>query len=275
MAYKYSTGSVRRGDIYFEDDRMGAATYIDFGQDTITLRPSGAAQLYVEDEKVGIGTTSPDHTLHVTSPGTCHVKIESEAGYEAALKLSQDGQSSAYVWMPGSTSDLRFYINGEDVMHLDGDGNVGIGTTDPKNVLDVHVESSYFQGLADDEGGGLVVKAGSGTLTTGRLYYLHTDGTWTEANANSTVNGADQLLGIALGSSPTSHGVLLRGFFDAATAVLNYSAGKVLYVDTAGGKMNTTAPSAASAFVRMVGYCGITPNVIYFNPSKSWVEIAS
>ena len=137
MAYKYSTGSVRRGDIYFEDDRSGAQTYIDFGQDTITLRPSGAAQLYVEDEKVGIGTTSPDHTLHVTSPGTCHVKIESEAGYEAALKLSQDGQSSAYVWMPGSTSDLRFYVNGADVMHLDNDGNVGIGTTTPDYTLDV------------------------------------------------------------------------------------------------------------------------------------------
>ena len=137
MAYKYSTGSVRRGDIYFEDDRTGPQTYIDFGQDTITLRPSGTAQLYVEDEKVGIGTTSPDHTLHVTSPGTCHVKIESEAGYEAALKLSQDGQSSAYVWMPGSTSDLRFYLDGADVMHLDSDGNVGIGTTSPICAVDI------------------------------------------------------------------------------------------------------------------------------------------
>lgn len=203
MSYKYVTGSVRRGDIYYEDDRQGAQTYIDFGYDSIALRPSGSAILYAEADAIGIGTT------------------------------------------------------------------------DPKNVLDVHVESSYFQGLADDEGGGLVVKAGSGTLTTGRLYYLHTDGTWTEANANSTANGADQLLGIALGSSPTTHGVLLRGFFDAATSVLNFSAGKVLYVDTAGGKMNTTAPSAASAFVRMIGYCGITQNVIYFNPSKSWVEIAS
>jgi len=108
MSYKYSTGSVRQGDIYFEDDRVGAQTYIDFGQDTITLRPSGTAQLYVEDGKVGIGTTAPDHTLHVKSPGTCHVKIESEAGDEAALKIKSGGQSSAYIWQPGSTSDLRF-----------------------------------------------------------------------------------------------------------------------------------------------------------------------
>jgi len=40
MSYKFTTGSVRRGDIYFEDDRTGDPTYIDFGQDQITLRPS-------------------------------------------------------------------------------------------------------------------------------------------------------------------------------------------------------------------------------------------
>mgnify|MGYP003628595903 CR=1 FL=1 len=137
MSYKFTTGSVRKGDIYFEDDRQGEPTYIDFGLDTITLRPSGTAQLYTEHGKVGIGTTSPDHTLHVKSPGTCHVKIESEAGDEAALKIKSGGQSSAYIWQPGSTSDLRFYINGADVMHLDNDGNVGIGTTGPDRKLDV------------------------------------------------------------------------------------------------------------------------------------------
>jgi hypothetical protein len=135
VAYKWTTGSVNRGDVYYEDDRVGEPTYIDFGMDTITLRPSGTAQLYVEDGKVGIGTTSPDHTLHVKSPATCHVKVESEAGYEAALKIKSGGQSSAYVWMPGSTSDLRFYINGADVMHLDNDGKVGIGTTNPTEIL--------------------------------------------------------------------------------------------------------------------------------------------
>ena len=59
MSYKYTTGSVRRGDIYFEDDRVGEPTYIDFGQDTITLRPSGSQILHVTPDTVGIGTTCP------------------------------------------------------------------------------------------------------------------------------------------------------------------------------------------------------------------------
>ena len=48
MGYKFTTGSVRKGDIYFEDDRTGDPTYIDFGQDTITLRPSGSQIFYAK-----------------------------------------------------------------------------------------------------------------------------------------------------------------------------------------------------------------------------------
>ena len=65
MAYKWTTGSVNRGDIYFEDDRDGDKTYIDFGQDTVTLRPSGSQILYAQADAVGINTTSPADKLHV------------------------------------------------------------------------------------------------------------------------------------------------------------------------------------------------------------------
>jgi len=67
MSYKFSTGSVRQGDVYFEDDRDGQPTYIDFGQDTITLRPSGSQILYAQSDAIGIGTTSPTAQLHVSN----------------------------------------------------------------------------------------------------------------------------------------------------------------------------------------------------------------
>ena len=65
MSYKFSTGSVRQGDVYFEDDRDGQPTYIDFGQDSITLRPSGSQILYAQSDAVGIGTTTPSHKLTI------------------------------------------------------------------------------------------------------------------------------------------------------------------------------------------------------------------
>ena len=117
-----------------------------------------------------------------------------------------------------------------------------------------------------------MVKFGSGTLTAGKLYYL-SGSTWTETDADGVLNGADQLLGIALGSSPTSNGVLLRGFFDANSYLSNFSAGKAVYVSTTGGSMDTTAPNGSADYVRIVGYCTTTANVIYFNPSTTWVEL--
>ena len=104
--------------------------------DKIRFDTAGVERMIITDTgAVGIGTSSPDNTLHVKSPGTTHIKIESDAGSEAALKLKSGDEQSAYVWQPGSTSDLRFYVGGADRMHIDNDGKIGIGTTDPGELL--------------------------------------------------------------------------------------------------------------------------------------------
>ena len=150
------------------------------------------------------------------------------------------------------------------------DGSIGVGTETPVTKLDIHQNPTS---LANDTGGGEVVTFGTGTLTAGKLYYLNTSSTWSEVDADAVASGADQLLGIALGSSPSSDGVLIRGFFDAHSYLSNFSAGKAVYISTTAGGMDTTAPSGEGDFVRIVGYCTATSNVIYFNPSSAWVEL--
>lgn len=350
----------------------------------------GDANLYWDDSnnRVGIGTSTPDNTLHVKSAGTTHIKIESEAGNEAALKLKSGTEASAYVWQPGSTSDLRFYVNGADRMHLDNDGNVGIGTTSPdynlhvasagsavvlidgaanadaflrfgqnatlksyikqgsggnlvitnetsdkdiilsikddttereavringdvaevvinegsESLVDFRVESDsnthmlFVDGgnntlgintstpktsldlhhnptsLADNSGGGESVKFGTGNTTAGKLYYLN--GTaWAEIDASAAATGADQMVGIALGTT-SADGILIRGFFDATTYLSSFSAGKAVYMSETAASMTTTAPTTAGAIIRIMGYCTDTANVIYFNPSNNWIELA-
>ena len=168
-------------------------------------------------------------------------------------------------------SNISFYVSGT----LDGNndavflGRTGIGVSAPKTILDVHHDPT---GLANDTGGGEVVKFGSGTLTAGKLYYLN-GSSWAEVDADAVATGADQLLGIALGSNPAVNGVLIRGFFDANSYLSNFSAGKAVYISTIGGGMDTTAPSGGGDFVRIVGYCTTTANVIYFNPSNNWIEL--
>ena len=88
MSYKFSTGSVRRGDVYFEDDREGEPTYIDFGQDTITLRPSGSQILHAAAHAVGINTDQPDHTLSVVGNISASVHISASAFYGDGSNLT-------------------------------------------------------------------------------------------------------------------------------------------------------------------------------------------
>jgi hypothetical protein len=179
--------------------------------------------------------------------------------------------SDATVAAASIASDISFYVSGT----TDGNNNAvflgrtGVGTSTPKTALDVHHDPTA---LANDTGGGEVVNFGSGTLTAGKLYYL-SGSAWTETDADGVLQGADQLLGIALGSSPTTNGVLLRGFFDAHSYLSNFSAGKAVYVSTTAAGMDTTAPSGGGDFVRIVGYCTTTANVIYFNPSTTWIEL--
>jgi len=203
MSYKFSTGSVFQGDIYYEDDRHGARTWIDFGHDTISLRPSGSYALNVSASAVGIGTTAP------------------------------------------------------------------------KTGLDVHFDPTS---LANDTGGGEVVRFGAGpsggSTTAGKLYYLDTDGQWEEADADAlTTSGV--LLAIALGTTPGTHGMLLRGFFDVHSYFIGtFNEGVPVYVSTTAGSISVNAPSGTGDIVRIVGFCTTTANVIYFNPSNNTLELS-
>ncbi len=121
-------------------------------------------------------------------------------------------------------------------------------------------------------------------LTLGGLYYLHTDGTWDQANADSTCTdcGSKQLLGIGLGNSRTD-GVLTKGFARIPSSeILNIPGsgavdGLPLYVSDTAGHFDFNAPGNTGDFVRIVGYAidDYTNDVlIYFDPDKTWIERA-
>ena len=195
---------------------------------------------------VGVGTSVPKAVLHVSSSTTGSV-----------FRLdSTDSDNSSLLYVSASN-------------------DIGIAKDTPKIHLDVN--HGYLDWLADDTGGGESVTFGSAggvSLTTGKIYFLKNDGVWTQTDADSKTTGGNQLLGIALGTDPTSDGMLLRGFFKASTAVSDWDEGKPVYLSTTAGLGTTTAPSATGDFVRIVGYCTATTDIIYFNPSSTYVEIS-
>ena len=131
--------------------------------------------------------------------------------------------------------------------------------------------------LANDTGEGLIVtfgtESGGQPLSVGYVVYLTSAGVWEyiDADAASTTKG---LIGIALGSD-VSDGILLRGFFDAHTALGgSMTKGAPVYLGTSYGSMTQTAPSGAGDAVRIVGWGTDTACVIYFNPDNTWVELS-
>jgi|9_EtaG_2_1085328.scaffolds.fasta_scaffold00472_6 hypothetical protein len=289
MSYKYSKGAQVIGDLKAADDTQ-RDTQIDFEEDYIALHTSGSAVLVVSGSKVGIGTTTPDYELDVAGNigvnqyiyhnGDANTwinftdnRIRLNAGGNNFIDCEDPGSAPHKVRINNGGNNIDFVIkdnSGNVYFTADAStGKVGIGTDTPLVKSDVHHDPT---GLANDTGGGEVVKFGSGTLTAGKLYYLYNT-TWTEVDANSVGTGAECLLGIALGSNPAVNGVLIRGFFDAHSYLSNFSAGKAVYISTTAGGMDTNRPTDAGDFVRIVGYCTTTANVIYFNPSTTWVEL--
>ena len=165
-----------------------------------------------------------------------------------------------------------------EAMRIDAEGHVGIDIDAPKTHLDV--SHGGLDWLAADTGGGESVIFGTGTTTAGKLYYLNTSAVWTEADADAVASGATQLLGIALGTNPATDGMLVRGFFKMSSYLVlggvafSASRGKPVYVSTTAANGDVNAPSATGDFVRLIGYCTAETDVVYFNPSSTYIEIS-
>jgi len=145
------------------------------------------------------------------------------------------------------------------------DGAVTI-TTGEGAELDFRIESSAVSAAGNAEG--TIVKFGTGTLVAGQVY-THASGAWVavDADAQATTEG---LLGMALGTSPTTNGLLVHG-----VGYLSHdpgAAGDVLYVHTTAGELSATQPSATGDFVRVAGYC-LADNKVFFSPSQDFIEI--
>ena len=129
-------------------------------------------------------------------------------------------------------------------------------------------------GAAAGEYDGDVVYTGSTTLmTTGACYYYTNAGTWALTNAGST-SSSTGLLAIALGDESDVDGMLLRGMVTTTAIAGTQDEGAILYLRASNGAI-TTDQASSGQVNRIVGYCmENSNNRIYFDPDKSWVELA-
>jgi len=215
---------------------------------------------------VNIGKDTPTFALDAVND---KITITADTGESSGVTISGPTVmtgSEQYAVLTLEAADKQVE-NGNPVLVANSLG-VGLGMQQPKVALDIIWEPTNK--LDNDTGGGETVFFGGGSsLTVGALYYLHTDGNWTIADADAESTGGTQLIGIAKGTTPSQHGVLIRGWFDAHSHLNNFSTGKRVFMSTTAGKMDTTAPAGSGDLIRVVGYCSNASNVIYFNPDGS------
>jgi len=225
---------------------------------------------------VGIGVADPDVSLEVYGP-------------RSQIKISEnDSDNTTFDHRSG-----KFTISvdgGGDSLILDARhvqvGKATFGVESPRVAFEVHysgaegnLNPAQAGNLSNNEGGGEVIYFGTGnSLEAGKLYVLSGDSTWVDINAADAADASDpeHLLAISIGTVAGHDGMIMRGFFNVETFFSGtFIPGHPVYIHSgaSAGCLTNVQPSGSGAIVRACGYSTTLANVVYFNPSSTYIEI--
>jgi len=282
-----------RSDNTAEADDMSLGTLIFRGVDS-----GNANEYYAQIKAFASDVTAGDEggliTFLVKAGGTAGTAVNANLFAIGGEDVANGTGCSVVVNNQGIDCDFR--VESDDNTHMlfvDGNDNTvaagGIDATNHKDGFAVFNDfnvTTFENTLADGHfGSAEVLRYSPGaddTLTSGQLYFLHTDGTWNQTDADAVATGATQLIGIGLGNA-REVGVLLKGYIRIPSSeILNLPGsgacdGLPVYVSTTAGHLDFTAPTGTGDFVRVVGYAiddDSSDVLVYINPSATHVELA-
>jgi len=225
------------------DRTSAAANYVRHYTQT-TASKSFITNTGVFQQNVGIGTTNPGAKLHLSvadasSDGTKGIRITNPAGTIAMLECGANNDS--YV---GTESSSNFSIrtqNSPRITILGGGGaalgNVGIGTTNPGDKLDVRgTISAAGRALNVPH---IVVKNSSGYITYFEYYFSALKNTGIGTATQMNILSVGNLTGFHQAAFTVEYGTRIQGVSDATTSVClkqfgvnRFNSGNVAITDT-------------------------------------------
>lgn len=206
-------------------------------------------------------------TLAITGAGIAAQYIDGSGALQTTPTddISVTNQANNRIITATAVTDT---LNGEANLTFDGNTLVVAGGIEGESI------NAGFTGLttAGQYGKGAELLRGfTGTAVAGDCMYLRTTSVY--ALANATALGVESKGFLAIGiSTDAADGVITRGvvYLDVDPGG---SPGDVVYLSTTAGHLTTTAVSTSGNVSRVVGY-QIDTNIIFFNPSQDWIELA-
>ena len=216
----------------------------------------------------------------ITSAGVLKIIPADVSGI--ALHIDADADSDNEVQIDAGLLDINVTTRSS----ITSGGSITLQSSESKYYKLYDFNTTTFENQYDSgEYSGKILRyspGGNTTLTAGQIYYLRTTGAWALGDADAA-SSATLLLGVGLGGGAQTLGVLTEGFIRVpSTEILNNPGsgnvdGLPLYVSTTAGHFDFTAPSDSGDIVRIVGYAiddHSSDVLVYFNPDKTWIEIA-
>ena len=139
----FGSNTAHQGRIY--QDNATSHFFIEntYSSGEIAFKTNSSERMRIDDlGNVGIGTTSPSTNLDISSGGDATINLKA-SGQSNGLQLSQltsDGGSSISAT---NNNYLKFSTNATERMRIDSSGNVGIGTSSPHSISNLHVADTY------------------------------------------------------------------------------------------------------------------------------------
>ena len=271
--------STASSDIGFFTDKLLRAEIAN-GGDISFYEDTGTTAKFFWDastERLGIGTTSPDDSLHVKGAGATFIRLEQGNGSNYGLiKQNQSLQA------------LQFGVGGDFAMTINNSEKVGIGTTDIDAVLHVKDDAAAndnFDVLIEGFRPNLVFEDISTSATdfqlfvdSNRLDFLYGDAS-TDTKLANTAMSIDSSGNVGIGTTSPSVKLHLHDtveevlridsgdtgaihFFEDSTrrGIIGYSNGGTIFSNASAGDMTLRAETGKNIHLGISGTSYVTVN---------------
>jgi hypothetical protein len=272
-------GTAAAPGIAFESDG-GNGMFLG-GTDILAFSTGGTQAVTIDaSQRVGLGTSSPQQLLHISSTGEPTLRIQDADLTNRYVDISQAG-GGTFFRSRADASNGSFIFNGfgggtdDEFMRIDSSGNVGIGTTSPTRPLTVSssVGATNILGVFDNS-----------ATTAVNCLIAFSDPTSTQGQFSTRLGSIGDALAFYTNGSNERVRIDGSGNFGVGTSSPDNSAGystiSVGNGSTTNGQLDLRGPSSTHSYLwsdtnGLNQYVGTGKNILFSTAGTERMRVTS